>query len=301
MKVNGFLGGVVVSMALAGAASASSITDDFSSFWVLGDSLSAFVSEPEGDTTARASDGPTWSEQIITDFEDAGKTAESFAEGGATAGFDRDTPLDLTGQVDALADEVGSFGDTPLVSIWIGGNDVAAFADRSLSPDATIAAYTAALNDLVDLGVTDILLFEVPDIGFTPLAQDFGVIDPAAASQASDDLNTIFFDVVAASLSDDVNVTVIETFELTETLYTDPEFFGATDSGPCILPEVGQVADCATTTFWDSFHPTGLVHSFVADEVRDAYASPIPLPAAGWMLLAGLGGLAALRRRQTAA
>ena len=79
MKVNGFLGGVVVSMALAGTASASSITDDYSSFWVLGDSLSAFVGEPEGETTFRFSDGPTWSEQIITDFEDAGKTAESFA------------------------------------------------------------------------------------------------------------------------------------------------------------------------------------------------------------------------------
>jgi hypothetical protein len=26
--------------------------------------------------------------------------------------------------------------------------------------------------------------------------------------------------------------------------------------------------------------------------------APVPLPAAGWMLLAGLGGMAALRRRQ---
>ena len=67
--------------------------------------------------------------------------------------------------------------------------------------------------------------------------------------------------------------------------------------GPCNLPGAPDVADCATTTFWDPFHPTGLIHSYVTDEVRNAYLAPVPLPAAGWMLLAGLGGLAALRRR----
>jgi hypothetical protein len=33
----------------------------------------------------------------------------------------------------------------------------------------------------------------------------------------------------------------------------------------------------------------------------DLLMSPVPLPAAGWMLLAGLGGIAALRRRQKVA
>ncbi|WP_254813781.1 VPLPA-CTERM sorting domain-containing protein [Rhodovulum sp. ES.010] len=32
----------------------------------------------------------------------------------------------------------------------------------------------------------------------------------------------------------------------------------------------------------------------------DSAPAPIPLPAAGWMLLAGVGGLAAVRRRKTA-
>jgi hypothetical protein len=29
----------------------------------------------------------------------------------------------------------------------------------------------------------------------------------------------------------------------------------------------------------------------------DSYAAPVPLPAAGWLMIAGLGGLAALRRK----
>ncbi len=288
----------------AGSALASSITDQYSSFWVLGDSLSAFVGEPEGEATLRASDGPLWSEQIITDFEDAGKTAGSFAAGGATAGLTRDDPLDLSGQVDLLLDETDNFGDTPLVALWIGGNDIGAF-QSGLSPLTSLELYTAALADLISVGVTDFLLFEVPDVGFTSLLQDFtpppdNPDDPTAAelaSEAAAGLNSLFFDIAVAALPDSIDVTLIETFALTQTAYSDPEFFGAEETGPCVLPGVGQVADCTTTSFWDPFHPTGLIHSYVADEVRSAYLAPIPLPAAGWMLLAGLGGLAALRRR----
>lgn len=32
----------------------------------------------------------------------------------------------------------------------------------------------------------------------------------------------------------------------------------------------------------------------------DLVAAPVPLPAAGWMLLAGLGGLIVVKRRKTA-
>ena len=288
----------------AGSAFAASITDQFTSFWVLGDSLSAFVGEPGEDTTLRASDAPLWSEQIILDFEDAGKTAESFAAGGATAGLDRDAPLDLGGQVDLLLGETAGFGDAPLVALWIGGNDIAAF-QSGLDPATTFAAYTSALTDLISVGVTDFLLFEVPDVGFTSLLQDFtpppaNPDDPTAAelaSEAAAGLNTLFFDIAVAALPDFVDVTLIETFELTRTAYEDPEFFGALATGPCVLPNIGQVADCSTNSFWDPFHPTGLIHSYVADEVKNAYLAPVPLPAAGWMLLAGLGGLAAFRRR----
>jgi phospholipase/lecithinase/hemolysin len=59
----------------------------------------------------------------------------------------------------------------------------------------------------------------------------------------------------------------------------------------------GQVlGECTQTTFWDPFHPTGSLHDFVANEVRAAGIAPVPLPAAGWMLLAALGALGFWRR-----
>lgn len=61
----------------------------------------------------------------------------------------------------------------------------------------------------------------------------------------------------------------------------------------------------------DPFQPNpaikGTIFSFGADAINDKFRlkrakvekmAPIPLPAAGWMLLAGLGGLAAMRRRK---
>jgi hypothetical protein len=277
---------------LAGSASASSITSLYSSFWVLGDSLSGYVGAPEDPGTLRFSNAPLWSERIVKDFQETGKEAQSYAIPGATAGLDRD--IDLIAQRDALLTQTARFGADPLVAIWIGGNDIAAFAS-GLLPSKSVLAYGATLGALIGVGVTDFLLFEIPDVGFTPLVQASGT-DPAVASGAAAGLNTAFFDLVVAGLPGFVDVTRIDTFDLTRTAYDDPGFFGATSRGPCVLP-AGPVADCNTTAFWDAFHPTSLVHGFVTDEVRAAYATPVPLPAAGWMLIAAVGGLAALRRR----
>jgi phospholipase/lecithinase/hemolysin len=54
--------------------------------------------------------------------------------------------------------------------LWIGGNDVAAFP-TGLHPADTISKYSDALSRLAGAGVRDLLLFEIPDVGLTPLAQ----------------------------------------------------------------------------------------------------------------------------------
>lgn len=319
MNVHGFLVTTAVTAALSTPAFAASITDGFTSFWVLGDSLSGYVGEPGGETTLRASDGPLWSEQIVLDFQDAGKEAESFAIGGATAGLTR--PIDLATQVDRLEEETDRFGDTPLVGITIGGNDIGAFAS-GLPTDVSRDAFDTAITDLITAGVSDFLIFNVPDVGSTPLVRDFTPYETEeqraaaiqAATEASMFLNFLFFNDALSGIQveNDINVTIIDAFTLTQFAYGEPDFFGVDAAGPCnvpvpVIPEnpedevtfvLTNILDCTTTTLWDPFHPTSVVHNYIANEIRDIYA-PVPLPAAGWMLLAGIGGLVAMRRRKS--
>jgi phospholipase/lecithinase/hemolysin len=88
-----------------------------------------------------------------------------------------------------------------------------------------------------------------------------------------------------AGLGPDVNTTLIDTFELTEVAYGEPAFFGAQQRGPCSSdPSLA----CEDATYWDPFHPTALVHDFVADEVRAAYVAPVPSACGGLDVAGGL-------------
>ena len=287
---------------MAGSVSASTISDKFTSFWVLGDSLSG----PVAGTSFVASDGPLWSQRIAKDFTDAGKTAGIAAIAGATAG--RDRPIDLITQTVNVIARAAEFGTRPLAAIWIGGNDVGAIGAGQTTFTQTVTNYATSIAGLIGAGVRDFLVFEVPDVSFTPLVKSLPAGNQQAAQEGSILLNAAFFggtvpgfppfDGVTNLLPSGVNVTRIDAFALTQIAYETPEFFGVPRRGPCFNSETFTVLDdCSQTAFWDPFHPTAALHRYVTAEVRAAYAPAIPLPAAGWLLIAAMGGLVALRRR----
>lgn len=296
----------VVSLAatvlLSASASASTLIDRHSSFWILGDSLSAFVDV--GGTTLRASDGPLWSERVIAKFQAEGKVAESLAVGGATAGGG--DPTDLTGQTTALTlVPDGLLGGDPLVALWFGGNDVGAIIDGDYGPDTFQSAYSTALTTLYNDGFRDFLIFDVPDVSATPRVQ-FSGATPGQIGQVSG-LSAALNDrlgLAVAGLPADATVTRLPFFEPSQRLWTAPEDFGALGVGPCVLRDGLNVTpipgvDCDETTFWDDFHPTALVHEEIASRAEAAYdVAVIPLPASALLFLGGLGGLAVLRTRR---
>jgi len=284
--------GAVAAVAMALPASASSVFNPYSSFVVLGDSLS-----DNGETGAGgvSTDDTVWNQQFMDGFRANGSTAVNLAYGGATATNTRDNPagiVDLTGQLQDFAEITDPLGDRPLVSLWFGGND---FLQGEYTPQTAIGAAGAVLSAIDTLGaqgVTDFLIFTLPDLGLIPASAGF----PPPVQQGATQLSALFNATLLGGLPTQYNISVVDVFTLSQQLDADPASFGVTGPGPCLI--TGE--SCAQTAYWDPIHPTSVIHERIAQEALEALA-PVPLPAGGVLIVTGLVALGALRRKKRAA
>lgn len=314
---------VVTSLVLSTPASASTLTDTFSSFWVLGDSLSdngnlfASISQPPAPYfNGRFSNGPVWNESIIAEFRDAGQSPitipavgtfdGNFAYGGArTSGENETSPLipGLDVQTGLLSTAKPAWGDRPLVSIWAGANNIFQELDEQTPEDIAEEAVNdiqATINALSFLGVKDFLVFNLPDVGETPRFRGTGM-DQDLATRASTEFNRLIAGLNPAG----ANIIDIDVATVFADIVADPAAAGyANISDECINNLIFFATDTPcnpdTWAFWDDVHPTARVHGEINALVRERIAeeiAPVPLPASGLLLVFAIGGLAAARKR----
>lgn len=302
---------------LAGPVAAAPITDLFSSFTVLGDSLS-----DNGNTYAasggtvppsppyfegRYSDGPVWNESILAEFAAAGLPAVNLAYGGARAVPNADQIPDLPQQAAAAGLAKLWTGAEDLVSVWAGANDAFATIGTPVQKalvEAAADTVVATVAGMALAGVENVLVFTLPDLGETPL---YRLLQPALAAHATE-AATQFNERLLAGLNlldlvDAADIFVVDTFRtLDATAYAEPIF-------PCVFPDAetaaafGRPQVCSNPedhVYFDLVHPSARVHGEIdvlARETLGANLAPVPLPAGGALLLAALGVLALRRRR----
>ena len=155
-------------------------------------------------------------------------------------------------------------------------------------------------------GFNDFLVFEIPDLGKTPL---FNLGNPglvADATAAAMIFNETLRAGLAGLLALGAEITLIETFALSQDLFENPLKYGVFNSTlPCVPDPgdpVGAVcspAQAAALAYYDPVHPTTQIHREIGFRVADEF-SVIPLPASGFLNLAGLGVLVVVGRRRQA-
>jgi outer membrane lipase/esterase len=300
---------------LGASAQAASLSDDYSSFWVLGDSLSDTGNLPPGFAPpppyfdSRFSNGEVWADDLAADFAIQG----NFAFGGArTVGGDAPDLLTQLGIFGASA--LPALGDKPLVSMWFGANDlfntIPFGTGEATGIDAANNIKDAA-EALANAGVRDLLIMNLPSLDLTPSYAAFQPALAEAAKEATAAFNKQLKSNIAEIKATGVTVIDVNMDAFFKSVLADPASFGIANTAlPCLFPSqaiadaFGQPLLCdpsvaSASLFFDSVHPTTFAHAQIADRIRASIAA-VPLPATAPMLLLALGGIGFVARRKAA-
>lgn len=317
-------GFVFFSFMLPSTASAT----DFSKLYVFGDSLSDIGNTYKATNKAyppsppyfngRFSNGPIWVEYLgkelglkPTLYADLKTTPPTqginFAFGGSSTGkdnavFPNQGLPGLLGQVGLFTkpylDNNQKLDSDALYTVWAGANDFLFLDDQD--SETPVNNVSQALGLLAQAGAKNILVFNLPNLGALPAAND-------GRNPTNLEKSTIAFNkglattITTLNQNYDLNLISVDAYSLFNKAIHNPAKYGFNNvKNPCLaLLEVCQ-QDPSKFLFWDDVHPTTTAHKLIADKALWAIkAQEVPEPSAtlGMLTLSALG-VVAMRKRQ---
>ncbi len=314
----------------AGAHAADSETSAFfGSLRVFGDSLSdsgnnavflgtggppptSNLSIPSGAPYASGtySNGPVWVSSFAAGLGlPAASAAPSLlgggdnAFGGARTNDGSSLPPSAVNQVNGFLGGVSTLPANGLYVIAIGGNDardttqsVATGASPTIIATAA-AQYAAAVGSMVDAlqakGAQHIVVWDVPDIGKTPLALSVPGLSALGTGVAA-----AYNQALAARLAGEAGVITFDIFGVVDAIVANPGAYGlvnVTDACGAVINACS--ASLGTSLFYDGIHPTAAGHALLGSAMLATVLAAVPEPSSVLMLTAGMVVLVLRRRR----
>ena len=249
--------------------------------------------------------GGVWSQQFAARL---GAAAAPSLAGGTNFSFAGARTYTNTGGVPGLGDQVGFYLSSPLSGaksnsadlfvIVIGGNDIQA-ALESGNPGAGLATGLANLRTEVGRlyadGARHFLIANMPRADLTPRVRELGFSAPFKLFEDgwNAGFNQLIGGLSAGLVGSDIDV--LDLAGLGSLSTAQFAALGITNQDDaCFTAPIGSLMrTCRSSLYSDSFHPTSLAHTAIANLALNA----IPLPGTAALLGLGFLGFAALRRK----
>jgi thermolabile hemolysin len=271
----------------------------YSQIYVFGDSFSdignayyesemALASAPN--LPGRFADGEIWVELLAQDGQlclepscsaPIAHPAVNFAFGGATTGTSNLFPA-IMPQLPAmpgLQQQIATFiqgqqqgnyaiSAHTLAIVWAGAADYAPFVNgvpQETEPTQPMQNLAAAIAQLTEAGIAQILVLNVPNLSLTPLAPMVAAITPAAAVQQSIAAHN---QALATWVTTQPQVQLFDVNALFEQMVAQPEVYGFQN-----VQQGASMVDGANAQeylFWDQVHWSARAHQVLAESVRVA-------------------------------
>jgi phospholipase/lecithinase/hemolysin len=184
-------------------------------------------------------------------------------------------PWSLNGQRDAFLATANHNADpTTLYVVFSGSNDIGDILSLRLNPAATIAKTVNGIRDAIlafkAMGARTVLVPNVPNLGLTPLAAQFGVQGPLTALASAYNAS---LDAMLDGLTD-INIIKFDSFAFVTYLVAHAADYGFTNvTQPCYTgfvvpdPTATECGDPDQYLFWDAEHPTSRFNALFAEEI----------------------------------
>lgn len=241
----------------------------------------------------RFSNGPVWIELLVASYfpNNAKERLFDYAYGGAgvSDNDDEDVLYTLKREIDTyLLSHDDKASPDSLFVVWIGANNYLGMpseADKAI--DMVNTGIVKSLKRLVDKGAKHVLVLNLPDLGKTPAAIEFGSVtemsyfstqhndlivkNVADLKQAYPEVEWLFFDMNKGFAEVVANAEAYGFTNVTQTCYTSL----MEDSTPKTVLKVATTIQrklkqdpCDGFLFFDLVHPSGAAHKVMADKAR---------------------------------